>query len=235
MPPLDVRCKPKSQLRSRSKNQPKSRPKRHKEQPSPPPKPQPKEPPSLPRAPPKVSTVSGAAFSTYYRRSDIQIYQLSVRELLESEERETDQLDPDLSKIPPEYHEFAKVFSKEEADKLPEHRPYDHKIPLKPDTTPPWGPIYSLSPEELKVLREYIHEHLRKRFIQYSQSLCAAPILFAKKPDGMLHLCVDYRGLNQITIRNRYPLPLINELFDRVRWPNRTRQPGSRTIPTHLL
>ena len=217
MPPLDIRCKPKSQLRSRSKNQPKSRSKRHKGQPSPPPKPQPKEPRSLPRAPPKVSTVSGAAFSTYYRRSDIQIYQLSVRELLESEERETDQLDPDLSKIPPEYHKFAKVFSKEEADKLPEHRPYDHKIPLKPDTTPPWGPIYSLSPEELKVLREYIHEHLRKGFIQHSQSPCAAPILFAKKPDGTLRLCVDYRGLNQITIRNRYPLPLINELFDRVR------------------
>ena len=76
--------------------------------------------------------MSGAAFNTYYRRPDIQIYQLSVRELLESEEKEAelDPPDPDLSKIPPEYHEFAKVFSKEEADKLPEHHPYDHKIPL---------------------------------------------------------------------------------------------------------
>ena len=210
-PSLDVRRKPKFQ--------PKSRSKRPKSQPSPPPKSQPKGTPKTPRAPPKVSTVSGAAFSTYYRRPEIQIYQLSVKELLElgENELESDPPDPDLSKIPPEYHEFAKVFSEEEANKLPEHRPYDHEIPLKPGTTPPWGPIYSLSPEELKVLREYIQDNLRKRFIQHSQSPCAAPILFAKKPDGGLRLCVDYRGLNQITIRNRYPLPLINELFDRVR------------------
>jgi RNase H-like domain found in reverse transcriptase/Reverse transcriptase (RNA-dependent DNA polymerase)/Integrase zinc binding domain/Chromo (CHRromatin Organisation MOdifier) domain len=177
----------------------------------------PSRPASAPRSsltPPKVAMVSGAAFGTYFRHSEIQIFQLTAQSLSEPESPELQ--DPDLSKIPPEYHEFAKVFSQEEADKLPEHRLYDHKIRLKDDTAPPWGPIYSLSPEELQALKEYIDINLQKGFIRHSQSPCAAPILFAKKPDGGLRLCVDYRGLNKLTIKNRYPLPLINELFDRV-------------------
>jgi Reverse transcriptase (RNA-dependent DNA polymerase)/RNase H-like domain found in reverse transcriptase/Integrase zinc binding domain/Chromo (CHRromatin Organisation MOdifier) domain len=161
---------------------------------------------------PKVSLIGPAAFSYHCKQSDVQLFQIDVSQLQEENSHETD-----LQNIPEEYHEFAKVFSKEEADKLPPHRPYDHKIPLQPGTTPPWGPIYSLAPEELKVLREYIDVHLRKGFIRNSQSSCSAPILFVKKPDGSLRLCVDYRGLNKITVKNRYPLPLINELFDRLR------------------
>ena len=73
--------------------------------------------------------------------------------------------DPDLSTIPPEYHEFADLFSKKEADMLPPHRPYDHQIPLEPGTTPPFGSIYSMSPAKLEVLRKYIEENLKKGFI----------------------------------------------------------------------
>jgi hypothetical protein len=65
------------------------------------------------------------------------------------------------------------------------------------------------------VLDQYIKDNLRKGFIRHSQSPAAAPILFVKKPDGSLRLCVDYRGLNKITIKNRYPLPLITELLDK--------------------
>jgi hypothetical protein len=164
-------------------------------------------------APPKVSLIGAAPFSYLLKQPDVQLFQLDITQFLDS----PDQNNPDLATIPDEYHEFAQVFSQEESDKLPEHRPYDHKIPLQPDKTPPYGPIYSLSPEELKVLRQYLEDNLRKGFIQNSQSPCAAPILFVKKPDGSLRLCVDYRGLNKITVKNRYPLPLINELFDRLR------------------
>ena len=118
--------------------------------------------------------------------------------------------------IPKEYHDFLDVFSKESADKLPPHRPYDHKIPLHPNTQPPFGPIYSLSEPELKALKDYIKENLEKGFIRSSSSPAGAPILFVKKKDGSLRLCVDYRGLNNVTIKNRYPLPLINELIDRL-------------------
>jgi len=71
----------------------------------------------------------------------------------------------DLSLIPPEYHEFADLFSETEAKKLPPHRPYDHQIPLEPGTTPPFGTIYSLSPTELETLRKYIEDNLNKGFI----------------------------------------------------------------------
>ncbi|KAJ1578391.1 hypothetical protein NDA11_005217 [Ustilago hordei] len=119
--------------------------------------------------------------------------------------------------IPPEYHQYLDVFSRVKADKLPPHRTYDHQIPLEEGKSPPFGPIYSLSEHELKTLRGYLEENLAKGFISPSDSPAASPILFVKKKDGSLRLCVDYRGLNRITIRNRYPLPLIDELLDRLR------------------
>ncbi|SPC63495.1 uncharacterized protein UHOD_11281 [Ustilago sp. UG-2017b] len=118
--------------------------------------------------------------------------------------------------IPPEYHQYLDVFSRVEADKLLPHHTYDHQIPLEEGKSPPFGPIYSLSEHELKTLRGYLEENLAKGFISPSDSPAASPILFVKKKEGSLRLCVDYRGLNQITIRNRYPLPLIDELLDRL-------------------
>ena len=118
--------------------------------------------------------------------------------------------------IPEIYKEYSDVFSKIDADILPENRPYDCPIDIKEGSEPPFGPIYSLSLLELKVLKEYIEDNLRKGFIRPSKSPAASPILFVKKKDGSLRLCVDYRGLNRITIRNRYPLPLIPELLDRL-------------------
>ncbi|SOV04672.1 uncharacterized protein UDID_17163 [Ustilago sp. UG-2017a] len=122
---------------------------------------------------------------------------------------------PDI--IPQEYHQYLDVFSRVKADKLLPHRTYDHQIPLEEGKSPPFGPIYSLSEHELKTLQEYLEENLAKGFISPSNSPAASPILFVKKKDGSLRLCVDYRGLNRITIRNRYPLPLIDELLDRLR------------------
>ncbi|SOV08288.1 uncharacterized protein UDID_17342 [Ustilago sp. UG-2017a] len=121
---------------------------------------------------------------------------------------------PDI--IPQEYHQYLDVFSRVKADKLPPHRTYDHQIPLEEGKSPPFGPIYSLSEHELKTLREYLEENLAKGFISPSDSPAASPILSVKKKDGSLRLCVNYRGLNQITIRNCYPLPLIDELLDRL-------------------
>jgi hypothetical protein len=82
--------------------------------------------------------------------------------------------------------------------------------------SPPFGPLYSLSEPELKELSKWIQENLSKGFIHGSQSPAGALILFVKKKDGSLRLCVDYRGLNRITIKNRYPLPLISETLDRL-------------------
>ena len=124
----------------------------------------------------------------------------------------------DTPTVPPRYSDFADVFSEEEANRLPEHGPQDHAIEIDPEASgsPPWGPLYNLSATELKALRENIAENLKKGFIRPSSSPAGAPILFIKKKDGSLRLCVDYRGLNRLTVKNRYPLPLLTEALDRL-------------------
>ena len=73
-----------------------------------------------------------------------------------------------------------------------------------------------MSQKELRVLKEYLEENLSRGFIRHSSSPAGAPVLFVKKGDGSLRFCVDYRGLNEMTIKNRYPLPLIQETLARL-------------------
>ena len=81
---------------------------------------------------------------------------------------------------------------------------------------PGYGFLYSMSQGELQVLKKKIDENLVKGFIRASSFPAAAPILFARKPGGKLRLCVNYRAFNAITVKNRYPLPLIQETLDRL-------------------
>lgn len=109
--------------------------------------------------------------------------------------------------------DFPDVFSKQEADLLPEHRPFDCPIDIDPDQTPPHFKLYNLTIPETQELEKYINENLDKGFIRNSNSPAGAPCFFVKKKDGSLRLCVDYKGLNAITRKNRYPLPLISDLI----------------------
>ena len=118
--------------------------------------------------------------------------------------------------VPEEFHDLLDVFSKREADKLPPHRSYDHKIVLMEGAVPSSGPLYKMSAPELLVLQKYLKENLAKGFIRASSSPCSSPVLFARKPSGGLRFCVDYRALNAITVKNRYPIPLIQETLDRL-------------------
>ena len=117
--------------------------------------------------------------------------------------------------LPQEYAEYADIFSETDANMLPASGPYDHSVDLE-GGQPPYGSIYNLSEKELKTLREYLQDSLQRGWIRESTSPAGAPILFAPKKDGKLRLCVDYRGLNKVTRKNRYPIPLINEIIDRV-------------------
>jgi hypothetical protein len=121
-----------------------------------------------------------------------------------------------VTKVPAEYHQYLEVFSQPASDQLPGHRSYDHKIVLEKGKEPPYGPLYGMSQNELKVLRKYLQENLGKGFIRASRSPAASPVIFVKKPGGGLRFCVDYRGLNAVTIKNRYPLPLIRETLERL-------------------
>ena len=125
-----------------------------------------------------------------------------------------------LANLPSEYHDYVEsVFGEvEPAQALPPHRGHvDHRIDLVDGSSPVFGPIYNLSETELKTLKEYIETSIAKGIIRPSKSPFGSPVLFTKKPDGSLRMCVDYRALNRMTIKNRYPLPLISELLDRLR------------------
>ena len=110
------------------------------------------------------------------------------------------------------YHDFLPLFLDDSARQLPPHRPnINHEINLTPGFVPPYGPLYNISQNELKAQKEWIDDNLAKGSIQPSSSPAASPMLFVKKKEGSLRPCLDYRGLNKGTIKDRYLLPLIDE------------------------
>jgi hypothetical protein len=119
--------------------------------------------------------------------------------------------------VPEQYHSFKDVFSKESFDELPPKKPWDHIIELKPGSEPCSSKIYPLSPNEQTQLDEFLSENLKSGRIRPSKSPMASPVFFIKKKDGSLRLIQDYRRLNDMTIKNSYPLPLISEIVNKLR------------------
>jgi hypothetical protein len=147
---------------------------------------------------------------------DAQLYTITLNKInkaLGINDLEAKSLEEVISK---EYHQCLPLFSKVIAETFPPHRPYDHAIKLQKGFTPRFGPIYSLSHEELGVLKEWIEKKLFKGLIRSSSSPCRALVLFAPKPEGGLKVCVDYHGLHEGKIKHRYPLPLIQETLLRL-------------------
>jgi len=122
-----------------------------------------------------------------------------------------------MEAVPMEFRQYLGIMKKEAEVTVPDHRPYDCKIDLQEVSTVPWGPIYPLLDVELQTLQGWLKEMEGTRKIKRSTSSAGSTILFVPKPHGRgLRLCVDYRTMNRITIPNRYPLPLMQELQDRV-------------------
>ena len=113
--------------------------------------------------------------------------------------------------------EYSDVFPDELPVGLPPIRKgHQFKIDLEDDVPPVHRPLYKLSPLELTEAKKQIERLLEHQFIRPSESPYGAPVLFVPKKDGSLRFCVDYRWLNKKTIRNQYPLPLPEEMFDRL-------------------
>lgn len=112
--------------------------------------------------------------------------------------------------------EYADVFPKELPRRLPPQRAVDFQIELEPGKPPPCRPMYRTPGDDLTELKNTLDDLLSRGFIQPSTSPFGAPILVVEKKDGSRRMVIDYRGLNAITIRNRYPLPRIDELLDQL-------------------
>ncbi|GLB43895.1 putative retrotransposable element tf2 155 kda protein type 1-like [Lyophyllum shimeji] len=124
----------------------------------------------------------------------------------------------DFRDVVPDYlHDFEDVFSKAAFDELPERKQWDHAIELEPGSTPSSCKVYPLAPNEQAELDAFLEENLKSGRIRPSKSPMASPVFFIKKKDGSLRLVQDYRALNAITVKNRYPLPLISELINNLR------------------
>jgi len=124
---------------------------------------------------------------------------------------ETPELEP---KDIPVVQEFLEVF--QEVPGLPPDREIEFAIELVPGTAPISKAPYRMAPAELAELKQQLQELLDKGLIQPSVSPWGAPVLFVRKKDGSLRLCIDYRELNRVTVKNKYPLPRIDDLFDQL-------------------
>lgn len=125
--------------------------------------------------------------------------------------------DPLLKQIPEEYHSYQDLFTdKKGAEALPKHQSWDHVIPLKEGMEPPFLPMYRTSEEDLRTLEEYVDKNLKKGYIRESSSPAGSPTLFVPKPDGTKRMCIDFRRINDMTIKDRYALPLADDLRDRL-------------------
>ena len=119
--------------------------------------------------------------------------------------------------MPEAYKDFEDIFSIKNTSYLAPHKDHDHTIDLIDNKQPPYGPIYKLSKNKLSVLRVYIDKYLANGFIRPSKSPADAPILFISKLNRNLRLCVDYRGFNNFTIKNWYPLFLVGKSLNSFR------------------
>ena len=173
----------------------------------------------------EIDSVNTSEFARFSRDHGLEIFGvflpprdgLELNAVLTTHEYATSTIPLDSRSVPEMYSDFSDVFAlkSEPPIPLPPHRDYDLKITLdeaKPLPKP--GKIYPLSPDETEALRLYIDNALARGWIRPTKSPIGAPCFFVKKPNGGLCLCIDYRDLNAVTIKDKYPIPLFQDFID---------------------
>ncbi len=163
-----------------------------------------------------IRLVSAGAFVATMRAEHTQGYELHLHKIDRDPAGDVLMATGPERTVPEPYRAYAQVFSEADSESMPSHGLQDLAIELLDGKQLPWGPIYNLSEKELDTLRSYLEVQLKRGWIRPSKSPAGAPVFFKPKKDGTLRLRVDFRGLNQITKKNRYPLPLISEVIDRL-------------------
>ncbi|GBG62047.1 hypothetical protein CBR_g28523 [Chara braunii] len=155
--------------------------------------------------------LSAPAFARLVRKEQLeeQVFVVCVRPVTEGQEKDSS-TDPTIAKLPEEFKDLT------ESPTGVVWRLIQHRIEIEPGSRTPKGAVYRMSPKELEELRKQLDELLEKGWIRPSSSPFGAPVLFVPKKEGELRMCIDYRGLNAITVKNAEPLPRIDDLLDRV-------------------
>jgi hypothetical protein len=167
----------------------------------------------------QIGKIGAVAFKKAAREKDARLFSITLNTsdpVTEVTELALADSTKEIPELPPDYRDFADVFDRSAADQLPPHRTYDHKIEITENASLPRSRLYPMSQFKLEKVKEYLQENLEKGFITPSQASCGSPILFVAKKNGDLRFCVDYRKLNAITKKDRYPLPLIDETLARI-------------------
>jgi hypothetical protein len=164
----------------------------------------------------QITNVNASAFRKFCMRDDSQTYVVQITMLSLSASDKQVVLNNFLKmKLSSQYFDLAKVFNEKTANIFFKHDSQNLAIDTQ-DISSSFESFYNLSEKELKMLKEYLDKHLQNEFIISSKSTCAASILFIKKKTSDLNLCVDYRELNAIFVKNRYSLSLISETLNRI-------------------
>ena len=178
----------------------------------------------------EINEISARAYGQFYRRgeeigilrgevvdNEIQLEAINISTELGIKNKKSNEDKDTRDIVPREYHHLLDVFEKGEKMKLSPHgKGVDLGIDLEEGKTVPIKKIYSLSYDQIEELHRYLKQNEGRGWISRVRTGRASPIMFFKKKDGKLRLCVDYRALNEITKKDRHPLPLINEALDRL-------------------
>jgi len=163
--------------------------------------------------------LNGSSFFQTVKKGTLQVFMASLYDVDKAIEEKDLKEQPWEEIIPEQYHEFLPLFSKFLAVWLPPHQPgIDHEVWLKEDETPTWGPLYSMWRAELVVFKEWLDGNMFKGLIWKSSAVFVGPGIFAKLLGGGLQFCIDYRDTKWKTVKNWYPLPLIQEMVNHS-WP----------------
>jgi len=151
------------------------------------------------------------------RKRTMEVKRIAEEWEIWDEEEEAAKLKAEAKKLVPErFHRWIKVFGKKQSERMSTWKIWDHAIDMKEGFVPRKGKVYPLSREEREEVHEFIQEQLRKGYIRPSKSPQMAPVFFVGKKDGKKRMVQDYRYLNEWTIKNNYPLPLISEVVENI-------------------
>ena len=151
------------------------------------------------------------------KRKIVEVRKVAEEWEIWDEEEEVAKLEVEVKKLVPEkFHKWIKVFGKNQSERMPTRKLWDHVIDVKEGFVPRKGKMYPLSREEKEEVREFVKKQLQKGYIRLSKSPQTAPVFFVEKKDGKKRMVQDYQYLNEWTIKNNYPLPLISDILENI-------------------